>query len=123
MIHHHFYKNNVPAKSSKNLLWNRIENFTMKLRNKKKLLNLFSENGVRLVLHGHSHEIKEYTRKGIKFLNAGGSVENETPGEAGLFIIEIKDNEQKINFDLLKNVSPGIEISNLEELLVPSYVG
>jgi predicted phosphodiesterase len=29
---------------------------------------------VKMVLHGHVHETNEYIRKGIKFLNAGGSV-------------------------------------------------
>ena len=121
MLHHHFYKNNVPGKSSENSLWNSIENFTMKLRGKKKLLNIFIENGVGLVLHGHSHEIKEYNRKGIKFLNAGGSVDNNTVGEAGLFMIEINGSALKINFDLLKDNTLATSIDYTEELLVPSF--
>ena len=121
MLHHHFYKNSIPSKSSESSLWNSIENFTMKLRGKKKLLKIFIENGIGLVLHGHSHEIKEYNRKGIKFLNAGGSVDNDTISEAGLFIIEINGSDLKINFDLLKDNILDTRIDYTEELLVPSF--
>ena len=120
MSHHHFYKNNTETKSSESILWNKIESFTMKLRGKKKLFKLFTENDIKLVLHGHSHEIKEYTRKGIKFLNAGGSVENGTEDEAGLFIIDIEGNEVKIGLDLIKDSEIETTINYNEEFLIPS---
>ncbi|MDH7605654.1 MAG: metallophosphoesterase [Melioribacter sp.] len=101
MIHHHFYKNNVEAKSSFNALWNKIESYTMKLRGKKKLIKLFKKNNVKLVLHGHSHELKEYSRKGIKFINAGGSIESDERSEPGLFIIEIDNENIKINLKII----------------------
>lgn len=88
LMHHHFYHKNIAAHSSESKLWNRIENFTMKLRGKKKLLKLFVENNVKIVLHGHSHEMKEYYRKGVRFINAGASVDNETNNEASLFLID-----------------------------------
>ncbi len=97
MIHHHFYKNNVKASSSINKIWNRIENHTMKLRGKKRLIKLFKKNNVKLVLHGHSHELKHYIRKGIKFINAGGSVENNNFSSPGLFIIEIDNGNINIS--------------------------
>ncbi|MCX7875411.1 MAG: metallophosphoesterase [Melioribacteraceae bacterium] len=75
VIHHHFYHNYENASSSENNLWNKIENFTMKLKHKKKLINLFNECGVKIVLHGHSHEMKEYIRNGIHFFNSGGAFE------------------------------------------------
>lgn len=78
LTHHYFYKNNFNVKSSTNNMWNRIEGYTLKLRGKKKLIKTFKENNISLVLHGHSHENKFYSRKGVNFLNAGGSVDNES---------------------------------------------
>ena len=121
MVHHHFYNKNIPSKSSENSLWNRIEKFTMKLRGKKKLLKLFSEIGISLVLHGHSHEIKEYHRKGIMFLNAGGSIDNETADETGLFIIETNNLGYMVNLDLLKVNSNEVQAHTFVDSLAPSF--
>lgn len=85
LVHHHFYKNDQASKSSENNLWSKIENYTMKLRGKKKLLNIFQENDVKMVLHGHSHEMSEYFRKGIHFINSGGAMEGD---DAQMFIID-----------------------------------
>ena len=49
----------------------------MKLRNKRRLFNLFKEFNVDIVLHGHVHESREYFRKGVRFLNAGATVKND----------------------------------------------
>ena len=100
LIHHHFYKKNMPAKSSENTLWNKIENFTMKLRGKKKLIRLFIKNNVKLVLHGHSHDMVDYYRKGIRFINAGGSIDNESSTELSLYIIDA------FPFDISVTLSP-----------------
>lgn len=105
MIHHHFYKNNITSTSSQNNLWNKIESFTMKLRKKKKLIKIFLENSIKLVLHGHSHEIADYYRKGIRFLNAGGSVDNETENDASLFLIDTSSSEIKVSLTHLKSES------------------
>jgi predicted phosphodiesterase len=88
LVHHHFYKKNMHAKSSKNTIWNKIENFTMKLRGKKNLIKLFEDNNVKMILHGHSHDMIDYYRKGIRCVNAGGSIENESASQLGLFIID-----------------------------------
>ena len=48
----------------------------MKLRKKKKIIELFKYFGADLVLHGHLHEQKEYIRKDLRFLNSGASVKN-----------------------------------------------
>lgn len=101
LSHHHFYKNRIPAKSSESALWNRIEDFTMKLRGKKKLLNLFGEYGVKLILHGHSHEMREYDRKGIKVINAGGTFEEES-NLIKLFIINLDSVEPIVNQIILE---------------------
>ena len=88
LTHHHFYPKDVPSHSSESTMWNKIEDYTMKLRGKKKLLKLFLESNVKLVLHGHSHEMREYFREGIRFVNAGGSVDNNIKEEASLFLID-----------------------------------
>ena len=77
VIHHHFYHNNENVSSSENNIWTKVENYTMKLRNKKKILKLFKEHNVKIVLHGHSHEMKEYYRDGIHFFNSGGAFEGD----------------------------------------------
>jgi 3',5'-cyclic AMP phosphodiesterase CpdA len=107
LIHHHFYKNDFQAKSSESALWKRIESFTMKLRKKKKLFKMFNENNVGLVLHGHSHELKEYYRKTIKFLNAGGSVENDSKNEAGIFFVHINGSQIDVNLNLINTNGNG----------------
>jgi len=89
LIHHHFYKNNIEATASKSMLWNKIEGYTLKLRGKKKLLRLFTSNDVVAVFHGHSHEIKEYYRKKIKFFNAGATIDNGDETKASLFFVDI----------------------------------
>jgi predicted phosphodiesterase len=89
LAHHHFYKKNVSSSSSEKTLWDKIEHFTMKLRGKKKLFKLFVENDVKLVLHGHSHEMREYKRKEITFLNAGASVETHSEGKPSLFLVDV----------------------------------
>lgn len=79
LVHHHFYQKSDTSTSSESTLWSKIENYTMKLRGKKKLLNLFSENNVKMVLHGHSHEMREYFREKIRFVNAGACAEESNP--------------------------------------------
>lgn len=79
LVHHHFYQKSEESKSSESTLWNKIESFTMKLRGKKKLINMFSEQNVKLVLHGHSHEMREYSRDKVKFVNAGATMEENKP--------------------------------------------
>lgn len=76
LIHHHFNKLKNESKSTFGNLWANIEKQTMKLRGKRRLLNLFRQYKVDVVLHGHIHESKEYERKGIRFLNAGATIRN-----------------------------------------------
>jgi len=100
LIHHHFYKKDMIARSSQSSIWNKIENFTMKLRGKKELLKIFEEYNVKLILHGHSHDMVDYYRKGIRCINAGGSIENESSDELNLYIIDA------FPFDLSITLSP-----------------
>jgi 3',5'-cyclic AMP phosphodiesterase CpdA len=74
LTHHHFSKIKAAIPGSTTGIWQNIEKQTMKLRKKKRLLKFFNRYNVDLVMHGHLHENKVYTRKGINFINAGASV-------------------------------------------------
>ena len=89
LIHHHFSKMELQAQGAIHGVWGAIERQTMKLRGKKLLLDLFAKTNVDLVLHGHLHESRVYMRKGIRFLNAGGSVLGSIPGELSLNLVSI----------------------------------
>jgi 3',5'-cyclic AMP phosphodiesterase CpdA len=104
VIHHHFFKDGNSTASSENGLWNKIESFTMKLRGKKKLIKLFDENKINLVLHGHSHEVAEYERKGIRFVNAGGSIENLIEENQGYYFINIDRKKTKVKFQKYETI-------------------
>jgi predicted phosphodiesterase len=80
----------MDATSPQSSVWKKIESYTLRLRNKKKVINTFMQCGIRLVLHGHSHEAKEYSRKGLHFVNAGGSIESETESLC-FYIIDYKE--------------------------------
>lgn len=95
LAHHHFSKKNIEVKSSNYDLWNKIEGYTLKLRGKKSLINLFKRNDVKLVLHGHNHENSKYERRGITFYNSGASIDNNKINEAEMRIIEISENSIK----------------------------
>ena len=116
LAHHHFYPKNVASHSSERTLWNKIENYTMKLRGKKKLLELFLESNVKLVLHGHSHEMKEYFREEIRFINSGGSVDNGHKDETSLFLIDVFPFE--ITAEISKPSLKSKNIAPLEKLVV-----
>lgn len=121
LIHHHFYKNNISSKSSEHAIWSRLENFTMKLRRKKRLMKLFVNNNVDLVLHGHSHEVKKYNRHGIKFINAGASVDGEDQSAPGYFLIDISATEIKIRFKNLDNKISVPTKSGFDEAFSPQF--
>ncbi|MCX7877911.1 MAG: metallophosphoesterase [Ignavibacteria bacterium] len=76
VTHHHFSPHPV-SDCHPNALWSKIEKQTMKLRKKKSVIRKFTDHNIKIVLHGHLHESAEYHRKGIKFINAGGSILGE----------------------------------------------
>ncbi len=92
MIHHHFNKMKVDSQDTSASFWQNIEKQTMKLRKKKRLIRMFEHHGIDLVLHGHNHENREYVRKNIRFLNAGGSVKSVQPNTFFVNIIETQKN-------------------------------
>ena len=121
VIHHHFYKNNVEVTSSQSHIWNKIEGYTLKLRGKKKLLKIFKENNVELVLHGHSHEIKEYFRKGIRFLNAGATIDNHSNNSASFFFIDLLKDRLAIRLRSLPEPIVLEPTEKIRQALVPSF--
>lgn len=74
IIHHHFHKISTGPEGTLKSVWGAIERQTMKLRGKSRLFDLFRDHGVSMVLHGHVHLSFTYTRKDVRFSNAGGSV-------------------------------------------------
>lgn len=96
LIHHHFHKRPGEEGGAMHSVWNAIENQTMKLRGKSRLLRLFGESRVDMVLHGHVHENHEYFRKDIRFLNGGGSILGNSGQEARCNLITMSDKSIEI---------------------------
>lgn len=86
-LHHHFHKMRDTREGTVHSVWGAIERQTMKLRGKSRLLKLFAQHHVDLVLHGHIHRSAEYVRDGVRFLNAGGSVLHEEDADLHLNLI------------------------------------
>lgn len=72
-IHHHF-NDLVSDDAPSNALWQFIENKTMRMRKRRKLLRLFNTLKVRYIFHGHIHRNETYEMQGIRFVNGGGAV-------------------------------------------------
>jgi 3',5'-cyclic AMP phosphodiesterase CpdA len=89
MIHHHFSKVTQVPSGALHTVWGAIERQTMKLRGKKRLLELFREHEVALVAHGHVHTNSTYDRKGVKFLNGGGSLLGPASPQVSFNLIQI----------------------------------
>ena len=121
LTHHHFYKNKEHAHSSNsNNTWNKIESFTLKLRGKKRVFRFMKENNIELVLHGHSHEIRSYNRKGIQFLNAGASVDNFSK-DSFAYLINIILNDitfQRVSLINTNNINSTLQLDISNELEV-----
>lgn len=100
LVHHHFYKlDDVKETLTKKFL-QKIESQTTKLKKRRKLIKLFTNLGVNLVLHGHIHENRSYNVKGIKFINSGASIQNLLSERLSLSSIHIHNG--KISDELLK---------------------
>jgi len=97
LVHHHFNKMKIKSKSSLGSLWQNIEKQTMKLRNKRRLFNLFKEFKVDMILHGHLHAMKEYYRKGIRFANAGAAIKNDKYDTLNVNYINIGKENIEVN--------------------------
>ena len=103
LVHHHFNKIDI-KESASNKFWQNIEKQTMKLKKKKRLLKFFNQFGVELVLHGHYHASNDYTRKGIRFSNAGASLKGSEIGNSYINVININDEVININVEKIRSV-------------------
>lgn len=99
VTHHHFCRD-VIEENDISTLWQAVERQTMKLKRKKSILKSFKKTGISTVLHGHLHESTNYTRKGVRFINAGGSVLGSNPDYLKLNILTIDSN--KVICDLIQ---------------------
>ena len=115
IVHHHFNKIRVDKNKSASSFWQNIEKQTMKLKKKKKLLQLFKLHKIDLVLHGHIHETNEYFRKGIRFLNAGASVLGIYPDELRINFININNSEINIEIHKIIHNTSVITSNQLEK--------
>lgn len=108
LIHHHFNKLKNNSGFSSAGLWQNIERQTMRLKKKKRLYTLFQEYEIDLILHGHLHVTQQYEKRGLKFLNAGGSVKCLDHGKLKIILLTI--NKDGITSEIKK-----IAIDNTSE--------
>jgi 3',5'-cyclic AMP phosphodiesterase CpdA len=90
-LHHHFCKMRDVKPGTMHSVWGPIERQTMKLHGKSRLLKLFARTNVEMVFHGHVHESNEYSRDGVRFVNAGGSVLHDRSDDLHINIIRVSD--------------------------------
>ncbi|NOY79146.1 MAG: metallophosphoesterase [Calditrichaeota bacterium] len=91
LTHHHFNEPYKKYSTVKKKMFKFIEEQGNHLRHRKQLITLLRKNKVDLVLHGHVHESAAYSKKGLHFLNAGGSIDKNRPGELKMNIVTVKD--------------------------------
>jgi len=97
LIHHHFSKMKHRTDGTMQGAWKAFEQQTMKLRGKRDLMKLFQKHGVDAVLHGHYHENMEYTRKGLRFVNGGGSILSQSSSALHLNVLHIDRTEIRVH--------------------------
>jgi 3',5'-cyclic AMP phosphodiesterase CpdA len=68
-MHHHLFR-----RKDEKRLFSTIEQETLKLRKKRRLIGLLEKANVETVLHGHVHFTGDYPRKKIRCYNAAGSI-------------------------------------------------
>jgi predicted phosphodiesterase len=83
----------------------------MKLRGKKPLLRLLRMHEVDLVLHGHYHENSGYVRKGVRFLNGGGSVLGPNASELSFNIITVSRDGVRTDIQTIPAAAAGSRAS------------
>src|SRR4030095_4449367 len=108
ITHHHFSKEKMHRVNNSISLWKAIEFQTMRLKSKKKIMKQLKNIDVELIIHGHKHRTMEYQRKGLKFLNSGGSVLGHRPNEIKIIEINITGSEilSKVRTFYVDNLSP-----------------
>ncbi len=105
LAHHHFCKDNIEPTSDSGSFWHTVEKQTMKLRGKKRILRQLRNTGAGIVLHGHLHESAEYYRKGIRFINSGGTIMSEKSPDMSINKLEFNSSSLKQEFISIPKVS------------------
>lgn len=120
LIHHHFFTrlNSVGDESNRFFDW--IEGKTMKLAGRKRLIQIFKQHKVKLVVHGHVHSNKEYEFNSMRFLNGGGSLKDDVDGRMKLNLIEV--DQQDVNIKIISLPAPQFvpQDNNWTEELLPA---
>lgn len=116
LIHHHFNKIKLNSGNSAYSVWQKFEKQTMKLKKKKRILNVFKQNSVNLVLHGHWHQNLEYCRYGIRFFNGGASIKGNIANEMLLNMIKVEDNEVTTEIHKLTANSSSVIHKNVQAI-------
>jgi 3',5'-cyclic AMP phosphodiesterase CpdA len=123
LIHHHFNKIERPANGTMQSVWQAFEQHTMKLRGKKDLMDLFRKHRVDAILHGHYHENMEYTRKGLHFINGGGSILGPRPSVLHLNVLHVSANEvrlEHLEFPIIDG-TPSVRALQEDQELLPTH--
>lgn len=100
ITHHHFNKIQSIKTGGLQDVWRNIEKQTLKLKKKQRLFNLFNKHNIDIVLHGHYHKSEEYYRKGLRFLNAGATIKDNTRKSVQINFLEI--NKEKLTVEIRK---------------------
>jgi 3',5'-cyclic AMP phosphodiesterase CpdA len=91
-IHHHFNKILTEDELWLRSIWSRIEKQTMKLKKKKRLMQMFRVFSVKAVLHGHHHVMEMYKRQEVQYINSGASARNAEKDTMYYHLIDITNN-------------------------------
>ena len=123
LIHHHFNKMERPANGTMQSVWQAFEQHTMKLRGKKNLMDLFRKHRVDAILHGHYHENMEYIRKGLHFINGGGSILGPRPSVLHLNVLHVTPKEVQVEHHEfpIPDGTPTVRTLQDEQALLPAH--
>jgi 3',5'-cyclic AMP phosphodiesterase CpdA len=119
MIHHHFRKIASTQAGAVNSVWAAIERRTMKMRGKKRLFEIFREHNVDIVLHGHVHYNESYERKGVRFLNGGGSLLGPQSPSMTLNLVRVSEDAVETRTILVPEEIPALPAAVANPFLIP----
>ena len=123
LIHHHFMSKIACNSQPNSGIWGVVENQTMKLFGKGKIMNLFAKNDISLVLHGHVHDNRQYRKNGIEFLNGGGAVGDWSKPTLKVNYIIKEGDRFKIKIEKLQPESLIYDDFPVNEALIPQFAG
>ncbi len=90
MMHHHIKRQNLNDSLFRNSALKNIEDLANNLWRKNRVINLLRRYHIDLILHGHEHYSGEYYHRNLHFLNGGGSIDKNKPGELMINFVHVK---------------------------------